>query len=70
MARAHTSDEEKHRNMAAGWLRLLFFSSFCSGKGMAPGNMGPYNESVLAIGDQIKLIKIKIKIKVKDKDKN
>jgi hypothetical protein len=31
MARTHTAGKEKHGNMATGWLRLLFFSSFCSG---------------------------------------
>jgi hypothetical protein len=31
MARAHTAGKEKHGNMATSWLRLLVFSSFCSG---------------------------------------
>ena len=31
MARAHTAGKEKHGNMATDCLRLLVFSSFCSG---------------------------------------
>ena len=49
MARAHTAGEEKHGNMATGWLRLLVFSSFCSGKGVTPGNRKSYNDAVLII---------------------
>ena len=49
MARAHTAGEEKHENMATGWLRLLVFSSFCSGKVVTPDNMKSYNDAVLII---------------------
>jgi hypothetical protein len=39
VARAHTAGEEKHGTWRPRWLRLLVFSSFCSGI-LAAGKKG------------------------------
>ena len=49
MARSHTAGNERHGNMATGWLRLLvfFFFLFRKKKGVTLGNRESYNGAVL-----------------------